>query len=125
LATIEIRNTCQTPDEIRIGAAVEVDPPYLGIEGCQGTFQGATAETVTTEDGRDALDPTDLDQVAGCVGGAATPGELRAMLTDAGFEQVSIRPADGSDEVVRELYGDGDIEGALESAVIRGVKPAA
>jgi len=32
----------------------------------------------------------DLDQVAGCIGGAVTPGEIEAMLADAGFRDIRV-----------------------------------
>lgn len=76
-----------------------------------------------TEDGTSVLDPTDMDQVARCVSGAATIPDLQTMIDAAGFEAVSVRPKDDSEAIIEAMYGDSKEGDVLRSATIEGVKP--
>ena len=67
----------------------------------------------------------DLSLRAGCVGGAATIGEMEAMLQAAGFRQIRIAPKDESRAVIREWAPGRRVEDYVVSATIEAVKPAA
>ncbi len=59
----------------------------------------------------------------GCMAGASTIPEIKAMLNQAGFEDVTITPKDGSREFLRDWAPDSRIEDYLASAAIRALKP--
>jgi len=67
----------------------------------------------------------DLALHAGCVGGAATIGELEEMLQTAGFQQIRIQAKDQSREFIREWAPGRRVEDYVVSATIEAVKPAA
>lgn len=67
---------------------------------------------------------SDLRMVSGCVGGAAQVDELEAMLREAGFERVRIRPKSESREFIREWAPGGKVQDYVQSASIEAVKPA-
>lgn len=71
--------------------------------------------------------PADLQAdpalVAACVGGAASIPTLEAMLTDAGFTDVSIEPTSDSDEFSRDWDDDRDVSDYIVAATIEGAKP--
>ena len=67
----------------------------------------------------------DPDSVAGCVAGAAPKGEVEAMLRDAGFVDVAVELAEGSDDIVSEWDDELDLSEFVASAQITGRKPAA
>jgi ubiquinone/menaquinone biosynthesis C-methylase UbiE len=67
----------------------------------------------------------DLALYTGCVSGAAGIDELERTLTSIGFEQVRIRPKNGSREIVRGWAPDRGIENYVTSAYIEAVKPRA
>ena len=69
--------------------------------------------------------------LAGCVGEAATIGEIETMLQAAGFRQIRIQPKDESRELIREWAPKRHIDGVsrrvedyVVSATIEAVKPA-
>jgi hypothetical protein len=64
----------------------------------------------------------DLEAYAGCVSGAALVAEVEGMLTDAGFEQVSVNLKGDSDSLVRG-WSPG-AETLVASALIRATKPS-
>lgn len=66
----------------------------------------------------------DPDSVASCVAGASTIDRLESMLTDTGFESVSISPKDDSDGFIRDWDDDYDVSEFLVSASITARKPA-
>jgi SAM-dependent methyltransferase len=66
---------------------------------------------------------TDLDSLTGCVAGASRIAELDTMLTDAGFEAVSIEPADDSEEFISEWDAERDLSDYVVSATIEAHKP--
>ena len=61
--------------------------------------------------------------VAACVAGASTVPALRAMLTDAGFEAVTIEPEPGRRELIREWDPDLDPSEFLVAATVEAEKP--
>ena len=67
---------------------------------------------------------TDLDLYVGCVAGAETLDKLEAWLGEAGFEDIRIRPREGSAEFIRDWVPGGRIEDFVRSASIEAVKPA-
>ncbi|RBI62160.1 arsenite S-adenosylmethyltransferase [halophilic archaeon] len=72
--------------------------------------------------------PTDLRSdpasVAACVGGAASIPALEAMLTEAGFTDVSVEPKADSDEFIRDWDSERDLSDYIVAATIEGEKPA-
>ena len=68
------------------------------------------------------VDPT---SVAACVGGASPVPALEAMLTDAGFQNVSVAPKTDSEEFVREWDAERDLSDYVVAATIRAEKPVA
>ena len=60
---------------------------------------------------------------AGCVGGAATIGELEEILRACGFEQIRIRPKDESREFIRDWAPGRRIEDYVVSATIEAIRP--
>ena len=67
----------------------------------------------------------DLASYTGCVSGAALVTELREMLAGVGFEEIEIRPADGSKEFVDRWISGGEAAAYVASATIEARKPAA
>lgn len=62
-----------------------------------------------------------LEAYTGCVSGAASDETLRALLAEAGFEEVSIRVREGSGEIMEQcMPGSADY---VASATIEGRKP--
>ncbi|WP_254532898.1 arsenite methyltransferase [Natrinema gelatinilyticum] len=72
--------------------------------------------------------PQDLQMdpasIAACVGGAASIPTLEAILTDAGFTDVSIEPRGDSDEFIRDWDDDRDLSDYIVAATIEATKPA-
>lgn len=72
--------------------------------------------------------PADLQadpaSVAACVGGAASIPALEAMLTEAGFSDMTIEPKEDSEEFIREWDDERDLSDYLVAATIEGEKPA-
>ncbi len=65
----------------------------------------------------------DLAAHCGCVAGAATIGELEAMLQDTGFAEIRIRPKDSSREFIRSWIPGRNAADYVVSATIEAVKP--
>jgi SAM-dependent methyltransferase len=65
----------------------------------------------------------DLELHAGCVAGAAQVAELEAMLKEAGFINIRIRPIDGSKELIRKWSQEAEIADCIVSATIEAEKP--
>ncbi len=65
----------------------------------------------------------DLDLHAGCVAGAASIGEIEAMLRAAGFVQVRVSSKDESRALIREWAPGTALEDCVASAMIEAVKP--
>ncbi|WP_336134750.1 arsenite methyltransferase [Natronomonas amylolytica] len=66
-------------------------------------------------------DPT---SVASCIGGAVTVSALEAMLTDAGFTDVSIVPKTEDSEFINEWDDERDLSEYFAAARIEAEKPA-
>jgi len=58
-----------------------------------------------------------------CVGGAVTVDDLRRMLGDAGFVEITITPKDESSELIRSWAPGTKIDELVASAYIQAVKP--
>jgi SAM-dependent methyltransferase len=82
----------------------------------------AIADVVRTADVPAALE-ADTESVAGCVAGAAAIDDLRAMVERAGFESVSVRPKDDSEEFIRKWSDEHPLEAYFVSAVVEAEKP--
>ncbi|MFH1985501.1 MAG: arsenite methyltransferase [Pseudomonadota bacterium] len=66
----------------------------------------------------------DMDQVAACIGGAATVDELTGALAVAGFEDVRIAPREAeSRRVLSQMPGYEKLAGLVASATVEAVKP--
>ena len=66
----------------------------------------------------------DWSMLTGCVAGAAGIEEPTAMLDEAGFREVRIRPKDESREFIRTWAPGCRIEDYVVSATIEAAKPA-
>ncbi|KTG07691.1 arsenite S-adenosylmethyltransferase [Haloprofundus marisrubri] len=65
----------------------------------------------------------DPESMAACIGGASTIDDLRAMLSEAGFVDVEIKPKEESGEFIREWDDSIDLNDYIVSAAISGEKP--
>jgi arsenite methyltransferase len=65
----------------------------------------------------------DLASYAACVSGSASVDELHAMLSEAGFENIRIRPREESRQFIKDWSPDKGIESFILSASIEAVKP--
>jgi SAM-dependent methyltransferase len=61
--------------------------------------------------------------LAACVGGAITVAELKTMLSEAGFEDIRIRPRDESRQFIREWAPGLKVEDYILSASIEATRP--
>ena len=66
----------------------------------------------------------DLTLYSSCIAGACTIDELEAMLTQAGFVGIVIRPKEESKAVIREWAPGLNVEDLVISAIIEATKPA-
>jgi SAM-dependent methyltransferase len=66
----------------------------------------------------------DLTLYASCIAGACTIDELEAMLGEAGFVAIDIRPKEESKTFIREWAPGMRAEAFVVSALIEAVKPA-
>ncbi len=67
---------------------------------------------------------TSAASLSGCVGGATDMAELHAMLTEAGFSDIRIRPRDESRAFIKEWMPGAGIENLIVSATIEATKPS-
>jgi SAM-dependent methyltransferase len=65
----------------------------------------------------------DLALHSGCVAGAQQIDELRTLLEELGFTNISIKPIDGSKEFIRNSTPSSNLEDFIASASIEAVKP--
>ncbi len=63
-----------------------------------------------------------LELHTGCVAGAAQITELESMLEKVGFTDIRITPIDGSKELIRQWFQDGNAGDFIVSATIEAVK---
>ena len=82
----------------------------------------AVADVIATEPLPESL-LQDLDAYTGCISGAALASEIEAMLADAGFVDIGIRPQDESRELIREWSDGVGLEDFVVSALIEARKP--
>jgi hypothetical protein len=64
----------------------------------------------------------DMRLLSACISGAADLETLEAILADVGFQDVDIRPVEGSREFIRYWEPDSRLEDFVLSATIRAVK---
>ncbi len=60
---------------------------------------------------------------SGCVAGARPIDELKSILQEAGFADISIKPIEESRETIRQWFKDSRIEDFIVSATIEAIKP--
>lgn len=65
---------------------------------------------------------TKLASIGACVGGAALVDEMRAMLTQAGFERIEIKFREGSRDLIRQWTEDPEAGDFVVSALITAHK---
>jgi ubiquinone/menaquinone biosynthesis C-methylase UbiE len=65
----------------------------------------------------------DLDAYTGCISGAVLAEEIGAMLAEAGFVDISVRPKEESRELVREWSEGAGLQELVASAMIEARKP--
>lgn len=65
----------------------------------------------------------DKQLIAGCMGNASLIDDLEAMIEEAGFEKVKIRPKDESREFIRDWAPGRGVEDYVVSATIEAIKP--
>ena len=65
----------------------------------------------------------DLDLLSACVSGAATVGEITAMLQEAGFQDIEIETKDESRELIKEWAPGKNVHDYIVSANIEAIKP--
>ncbi len=82
----------------------------------------AIADTVATAPLPEEV-RADMAYWSACISGSAVMAELEEMLSDAGFEQISIRPIDESRELISEWAPNSRAEDYIVSATIMAVKP--
>ena len=56
--------------------------------------------------------------------GAISPGEVKGILSELGFEEVTITPKEQSEEIIRVWNVAEDAEKVVFSAYIEAVKPS-
>lgn len=65
----------------------------------------------------------DAGLIAGCMGNASLIEDLEAMIREAGFYEVDIRPKEDSREFIRDWAPDHNVTDYVVSATIKAVKP--
>lgn len=68
---------------------------------------------------------SDMVLLTACMSGASSITEIEAMLKDAGFEAIAIKPKDKSREFIRNWVPEGKIEDYVVSATIEAIKAKA
>ena len=64
-----------------------------------------------------------IEFYTGCISGAALIDDLEAILENAGFTDIRIRPKEGSKELIRQWSDGRGIEDFVISATIEAKKP--
>jgi N-acetylglutamate synthase-like GNAT family acetyltransferase len=59
------------------------------------------------------------------VSGAISPGEVKEILSDVGFQDIIVTPKTQSEEIIREWHVAEGAENVVFSAYIRAAKPKA
>lgn len=66
----------------------------------------------------------DLDMMySGCISGASSVDEVKAMLIRSGFTDVVVEPKDESKTFIKDWVQGANVENYILSAVIKGIKP--
>lgn len=66
----------------------------------------------------------DLDVMySGCISGASSVNEVKAMLTKSGFIDVIVEPKDESKTFIKDWVPGANVQNYIASAVIKGIKP--
>jgi SAM-dependent methyltransferase len=65
----------------------------------------------------------DLQLYSGCMAGASTIDTLQQMISEAGFEDITIMPKDESKDFIRDWAPGRGVEDYVISAYIEAVKP--
>ena len=66
----------------------------------------------------------DLDMMySGCISGASSVDEVKAMLSQSGFRDVIVEPKDDSKTFIKDWVPDANVQNYIVSAVIKGIKP--
>jgi arsenite methyltransferase len=66
----------------------------------------------------------DMDMMySGCISGASSVDEVKAMLTQSGFTNVVVEPKDDSKAFIKDWVPGANVENYIVSAVIKGIKP--
>ncbi|MFH5183931.1 arsenite methyltransferase [Paenibacillus sp. TAB 01] len=60
---------------------------------------------------------------SGCISGASSVEDIRAMLTKSGFTEVVVEPKDESRAFIKNWVPGADVENYIQAAVIKGIKP--
>lgn len=83
----------------------------------------AIADVVTTTELPAAI-KEDLDQMySGCISGASSVEEIKAMLDKSGFTNVLIEPKEESRSFIKDWVPGSHVERYIASAVIKAIKP--
>ena len=82
----------------------------------------AIADVVATVELPDEI-RNDLEAHTSCVAGAVEIGALEALLAEIHFDNIKIRPWDGSRELIREWRPDLKVEDYVVSATIEARRP--
>ncbi|ASS68147.1 MULTISPECIES: arsenite methyltransferase [Paenibacillus] len=83
----------------------------------------AISDVVATADFPDEI-KQDIDRIySGCISGAPSIGELKAMLAQSGFTHIEIEPKDESRTFIKDWIPGANVEQYLVSAAIRAIKP--
>jgi SAM-dependent methyltransferase len=80
------------------------------------------SDVVATSDLPDEI-KSDLALHARCIAGASLVDDLEAMLREAGFVDVGVRPQDESREFIRGWAPGKNVEDLVVSAIIEAAKP--
>lgn len=65
----------------------------------------------------------DLDAYSGCMSGASSIDELKMILEQSGYTQITIEPKDESRTFIKDWLPGANIEDYIVSAIIKAVKP--
>lgn len=82
----------------------------------------AVSDVVTTAELPEDI-KKDLNAYSGCVSGASSIEELKGILKESGFIQITIEPKEESRTFIKEWLPGDNLEDYIVSANIQGVKP--
>jgi SAM-dependent methyltransferase len=83
----------------------------------------AISDVVTTAE-LPAEIKSDIDALySGCISGASSVGELKTMLAQSGFQDVTVEPKEESKAFIQDWVPGTKLENYIASAVIKAIKP--